>query len=57
MATQAELIWKIATQFIVEDLEEWSKGWRPNGPSEHVMRQTINRIRNTPLPQPKGSTP
>jgi len=57
MANQAELIWQIAKQYIVEDLEAWAKGWRANGPSEHVMTQTLNRIRSMPLPQVKELTP
>jgi hypothetical protein len=51
---QAKLIWTIAKQHIVEDLEDWSRGWRANGPSEHVIRQTIQHITSMPLPQPKG---
>ena len=53
MADQAEKIWAIAKAHIVEGLEDWCKGWRPNGPSEHVIRQTLQRIRSMPLPQPK----
>ena len=51
--SQADLIWAIAKQHIIRGLEEWSTGWRPNGPSEHVMRQTLQFIRSMPLPKPE----
>jgi len=60
MGNQAEKTWRIAMEHAAQGLEEWSKGWRaknPNGPSDHVMQQTVAFLRRMPLPQVKEPTP
>lgn len=49
-----ELYWTAAIDRIVSEIEEYSKSWRANGPSEHVARAIIAKIKTMPVPQARG---
>ena len=44
-------IWVASKKHICAMIEEYTQDWRPNGPSEHVARAIMAKIRAMPIPR------